>query len=64
MWKRTINRNIDNIRSCQRASNHTGGRDTGGVMRMNMDGNIGIFFPDGADQTSRTVNVPHKTPLR
>lgn len=52
----TINGDIHNIGTSSGCSNHTGGSYTRGVVRVNMDRNIWVSLPNGADEAIKSKN--------
>jgi hypothetical protein len=51
----TVNRNINDIRPSRRRCNHAGSSNTCCVVRMDMNRKIGIFLPNGSNETGRDV---------
>lgn len=46
-----VDGDIDDISSCGGGGEHGSGRDTSGVVRVNVDGEVGILLANGTDQT-------------
>ena len=49
--RRTVNSNIDDVGASHRRGDHGGGRDTRGVVRVDVDGEVGVLLPDRGDET-------------
>ena len=47
----TVNSDIYNVRPCSRSGEHRRSRDTGGIVRMDVDREVRILLADRADQT-------------
>lgn len=46
----TVNSNIDNVGACSRSSNHGRRGDAGSVMRVDVDGQVGVLLADFSDE--------------
>ena len=48
--QRTVDGDVDDIGTGGSSSNHTGDGDTGGIVRMDVDGEIGVLLSDSPDK--------------
>ena len=55
---RTINGDIDNIGTGLGTGEHTSNGDTGGVVRVDVDGEVGVGFSDSTNQPVMSANSP------
>lgn len=50
--RRTVNSDVDDVSASHRRGDHGGGRDTRGVVRVDVDREVGILLTDGTNQPS------------